>query len=312
MNIVSVTKQNAAAFSALLPNEIDIDNEKSHTLGAVEEVDGRNSAVGILNFSVTEGSDGDTDITLAVIDWLYVDPRFRRQGAAALLLDELFDILYRVNAADDESSIDGILTDIPLSDEYDSLCDFFETFGFNLGLIDLFVGNFTLNDFTEHPKLKGHKASSMGILPLSEIDPILLPMYTLKAESETGIVHDLSPDADDYEKQLSFVSLNKQGGEEYQELNGVFLVSRDASSGVLKPVYLHGVNSKLCLDLVLTSIAAAVSSKETFPPETPVEIQCVNDSSKVLLANLFPDISPGLSRRMVYDLADEDTTEVNQ
>jgi GNAT superfamily N-acetyltransferase len=282
-----------------VPGGLRITEGDMHCLGVTADADSVDYAVGILAFSLEEGIGEDTNMTMAVINWLYVSPLFRRSGAGALLLDALFDILYRVNAFESGEFIDGIICDIPLDDTYDELCAFFEVFGFGAGLVDIYSGNFILKDFSQHPKLQGKKIASDGLLPLSAVDPLLLSEYLAKAEEETDMLHSLSPDPDDYEKQLSFVSMKNR------EPDGLFLVHRSANTGILEPLYLRGANGRVCFDLVLSSIKAATAASERYPPETPVSINCVSGDSAAILADLFPDITPGLSRRMVYDLSEE-------
>jgi GNAT superfamily N-acetyltransferase len=299
MNIVVVTEQNSSAFTPLAPDGFLLTERGRRSLGVVTDVGNKPCAVGLLTFSVREGADDEGDLNLAAIDWLYVDPRFRRQGAGALLVDELFTVLYNINAAETDAGVDGIFCDIPLGDPYDALCAFFEDLDFQSGLVDLFEGHFVLQDFTGHPKFKGQKVLSKNILPLAEIEPLLLSLYITKIEKQDGISRSISPDPDDYEKQLSFAALGKQ------QLDGVFLVGRAAGDGALEPLFLHGSDGKLCGDLVLASINAGA---KIYPPETPVEVRCTTSSSSALLANFFPDIAPVLARRVLYDLAMEGDT----
>jgi GNAT superfamily N-acetyltransferase len=295
MNIVAVTAQNAAAFAPLAPAGFDFIGEGRRALGAAAEIEGVTSAVGVLHFSLTEGAGEDTSLTLAVVDWLYVDPRFRRQGAGALLLDELFDLLYRLNAGDSGVFVDGILCDISLDDEYNVLCAFFEDFDFESGLVDLYDGQFTLRDFTGHGRLTRQNIGG-HIKPLGEIPAVFLTMYLSEKDGQEDVARILSPDPLEYDRTLSFVSLTEGG------LDGAFLVRRVGASGALEPLFLNGNSGKTCGDLVCAAVRAAETS---YPPETSVTVRCLSESSATLLSNLFPGISPALVRRVLYSLGEE-------
>jgi GNAT superfamily N-acetyltransferase len=296
MDIVAITEQNADAFATLAPEGYALFGNDRHALGAVESSGDQNYAVGILNFNLQEGGSGDEDVNLAVVDWLFVDPRLRRQGVGTFLVNKVFEILYRVNASNTEQGIDGVLCDIPMDERYESLGAFLKGFGFGSGQVNLPEAYFTLRDFTEHPKLKRLKISSKNIKPLSKIEPVLLTMYLSGLEDQAALLGTLSIDADAYEKELSFVSVDAG------QLDGALLVRKSDLAGTIELLHLSGTKAKLCSELVFASIKAG---ETIYPPETPVAVRCITDQSANLLVNLFPDLTLSLVRRMTYDLAAE-------
>lgn len=302
MNVVSITQKNREAFDFLIPEGYEILGRNQHAFGVTDDFEGQNCAVGILHFYLESGSSGGEDMNLAVIDWLFVDPRFHRKKVATLLVDELLHTIHEVNAGETGEGISGMICDLPDAGEYHALGAFYKNYGFEENAVGLPDAFFSLEELITNLKSDRGVVNSKNIKPLAEIDPLLLTLYLSKMENAGELHRALSIDLLDYEGQISMVSI---GGE---ELDGVILVQKTGIAGILEPVYLSGKTKELCNDLTLSSVKAG---SKIYAPDTEVKIQGLTESTVTIVNYLFPNGTQNSVRRYAYDILRAEEVEVS-
>jgi GNAT superfamily N-acetyltransferase len=252
--------------------------------GAVWEEQNDDFAAGALVFSAETGSNGEEDLTAATIQWLYIAEDFRRKGIAEALMRELFRVL-------EDAGAEHLLCDIPMPEEYNELCAYLESWGFEVNLTDVYEAEITLKELSENP-LFAEQPAPMGFLPPAKVSPIYFRKYMTSAKEKPYVLNSLETNADYYEKNISCVQMADG------EVQGALLLKK-RPSGNLDVLYLRGAEPAAVLNMIRFSVHAASGA---YPPDTKVHIVCRMDATAAILDKLFPRLQPLLVRRAYYSV----------
>jgi GNAT superfamily N-acetyltransferase len=286
VTVINLEGPHKEAFENLIPPDIygRIAEEDRFAFGAIWEDEDDDFAAGALVFSVDTGSNGVEDLTAATIQWLYIAEDFRCKGIAEALMRELFRVLEGAGVA-------HLLCDIPVPEEYDELCAYLESWGFEVDLTDVYEAEITLKELLDHPVFAG-LPSPAGFLPPAKISPVYFRKYMANALEKPYVLDSLDINADSYEKNISCVQM--VGG----EVQGALLL-KNRPSGNLEALYLRGTDSEAVLNMIRFSVHAASRS---YPPDTKVHIVCRMAATAAILDKLFPHLRPLLVRRAYYSV----------
>lgn len=295
MIISRIDESNKAIFESLMPGELfqKLNLPSVFAIGAIAgEGEEKKQVAGVLVFSVDEGSSGEENLIVATIMWLYVTPRYRGKKAADQLMEAFWHVV-------DESGIENILCDVPMSEEYNQLCAYLESWGFQFFLIDRYELTVPLQDFLEIPAFQ--HAPSAAIKPLKQITETDLEQFLDKVQTLPGVLQELPRSLSAYDKDLSCVHVGKEG------INGALLI-QELVGGKLEVLLLRTLpkQQQRMGDLSCFGIHAAAKK---YPPETGVHIVCRVDATGEVLDKLFPDVQPLLVRRGCYDNRPQEATE---
>lgn len=133
MIISTLNDNNIAPFLNLFSEDSlsEAQSEDSQILGAIyeDEITGEETACGGLIFDIEERESPLGDFLIGVIKYIYVAEDFRRKHVGYNLLSCLLNTL-------SATGINGCMADIPMPEEYDNLCAFFQESGFTLSLTE--------------------------------------------------------------------------------------------------------------------------------------------------------------------------------
>lgn len=283
MIITTIDPKNEAVFADLIPEDLfeKMKLPSVFALGAIAEEEQRTA--GVLLFSVEEGVSGEEELIVATILWLYVAPSYRGTGAADLLMETFWDVM-------DKSEVENILCDVPMSEEYNELCAYLESWGFQFFLWDQYELTVQLQDFLELPALKGKPGA--GIKPLRMVDKADFRRFLDRVRMLPGVLQELPEISSAYEEDVSCVHMDDMG------IDGALLVQK-TSSGTLEVLLFRALsNQQQNMGMLARySLGAAV---EKYSPETPVHFVCRLEAMANVIDKMFPDASPLLVRRGCY------------
>lgn len=295
MVITSITGDAAEPFAGLLPAaELErVLDSRAYGLGAVDDSGETPCAAGVLVFSVEAGSDGEKDVVAAVLRWLYVAESQRRRGAAEALMQELFRIA-------DGSGVEHILCDVPMPAEYNELCAYLESWGFDFQLTDVFEAQATLGALRQNRAIS--EGDGSGAFPLAEVSEKAFSAFLSRLRKLPDTPTDIDGRYAFYDPVLSRTTLS--GG----ALTGLLLIHVDAQ-GALEIVLLRSLASSP--HAVGSMVASAVRAAAELPDETPLRYLCRTDADRNVTARLFPELAPLLVRRGYLFNGPEQTQEVS-
>lgn len=283
MIITTIDPKNEAVFADLIPEDLfeKMKLPSVFALGAIAEEEQRTA--GVLLFSVEEGVSGEEELIVATLLWLYVAPSYRGTGAADLLMETFWDVM-------DKSGVENILCDVPMSEEYNELCAYLESWGFQFFLWDQYELTVQLQDFLELPALKGKPGA--GIKPLRMVDKADFRRFLDRVRMLPGVLQELPEISSAYEEDVSCVHMDDMG------IDGALLVQK-TSSGTLEVLLFRALsNQQQNMGMLARySLGAAV---EKYSPETPVHFVCRLEAMANVIDKMFPDASPLLVRRGCY------------
>ena len=180
MEITGIVKENLEGFLSVITEDIVM--TENIVAGAIED----NRAVGAVAFSVMK------ETASLVLDYIYVDPDFRRKGVGSALIKEVVE---RANPI-------GVHVAFRNDDE---LIPFFEKNGFMLaedaGIYEVKITDMRSSDATNRLLGGKHTEKYVKVLDLLELQKKALDIELLKADI------DLSVSEADINKNISFVSL---------------------------------------------------------------------------------------------------------
>lgn len=282
MVISSLTAASAAPFARLLPaSELGrVLDGRAYGLAAVAGTQDAPEAAGVLVFSVEAGSDGEKDGIAGILRWLYVAEAQRRSGVGEALLREFFRIA-------DGSGIEHLLCDVPMPEEYDGLCFWLESWGFDFSLTDVYEAETTLGALLQNRAVAG--GDGAGVLPLGGISIGSFRTLLARLRELPDTPRDLDGRYEYYDPEISCVTLANGLPD------GALLVHRDAQ-GALELEVLRSM-SAVPHDFGRLVAFAAKAAARTLPPETPLRYLCRTDGARNVTAKLFPDLRPLLVRR---------------
>jgi GNAT superfamily N-acetyltransferase len=300
MNIVTISDENKEAFEPLIPDGYELLGRNQYALGAVDASGEENFAVGLLHFYLESGTSNGEEMNMAIVDWIYVDEKSRRQGYATGLLGALNEKIDYVNSSDSEDAISGIICDIPKVKDYDSLGDFLHSSGFIFTDVELPNAYFPLGEVLE--KLNKNKKTTVlynteSLRPLSEISPILLATYLSKTDDIVDIYRDTSIDILDYDGQASTVSIDSETG----ELNGAFLLKRVGIANMLETIFLYAKDKQLSNNMLVCSV---LRGNKIYGPDQIIKVPGVAEGTAKLVSFLLPDLKLDQVRRFSFDIID--------
>lgn len=282
MVITSITNSTAEPFARLLPAaELErVLDGRAYGLGAVDESGEAPCAAGVLVFTVEEGSDGEKDVVAAILRWFYVPEELRRRGAGEALMRELFRIA-------DGSGVEHLLCDIPMPAEYDGLCAYLESWGFDFTLLDVPEAETTLAALLANPAV--HSAAPGGTIPLREIGDNALAAFFGRLRALPDTPTDIDERASFYDPDISCVTLAKNA------IDGALLIHVDAQ-GAMELCLLRTLSgSPHEIGRMVSAAAHAAAAK--LPGETPLRYLCRSQTVCDVTMKLFPDLEPLLIRR---------------
>jgi GNAT superfamily N-acetyltransferase len=304
MNIVTITEENKEAFESLIPDGYELLGRNQYALGAVDDADEENFAVGLLHFYLESGTSNGEEMNMAIVDWIYVDAKYRRQGYAAGLLGALNEKIDYVNASDSEDGISGIICDIPKVKDYDSLGDFLHSSGFISADVELPNAYFPLGEVLEKLNKNSKNVVPDNLKPLADISPVLLAAYLSKIDEIVDIYRDTSIDILDYDGQASTVSIDSETG----EIDGAFLLKRVGIANMLETIFLYSKDKQLSNDMLVCSV---LRGSKIYGPDQIIKVPGVAEGTAKLVSFLLPDLKLDIVRRFSFDIIDNDNENEN-
>jgi hypothetical protein len=184
-----------------------------------------------------------------------------------------------------------LLCDIPVPEEYDELCAYLESWGFEVDLTDVYEAEISLKELTDNPLFAGQPVSA-GVLPLAKVSPVHFRKYVANAKKKPYVLDSLDTDADSYEKNISCVQMVAG------EIQGALLLKK-RPAGNPEALYLRGTDSAAVLNMLRFSVHAA---SPVYPQDTKVHIVCRMPATAAVLDRLFPGLRPLLVRRAYYSV----------
>lgn len=288
MVITSIVNENKEVFLNLMPENISAEMNQPgwFALGALCPQNETQYAAGVLIFSVEEGSNGEEDLTAAVIQWLYVAIDFRRKSAAESMMRELFQILEQAN-------IEHLLCDVPMPAEYNELCAYLESWGFEVSLTDVYETTVTVGELAEHPMIKNSVAGG-NVLPLAKVPDNEFKDYINKAKKFPRTLTFLSMEATYYDQEVSCFYLPDGS------IQGALLIKQKPIDN-LEVVFMRASKNILpaMVNMLLFSVKAA---SKKYSLDTPVHIICRSSPAASAIDKLFPKLKPILVRRAYYSI----------
>ena len=258
-------------------------------MGYVAEADEGSYPCGVLVFSVDSGSNGEENLIAAQIHWFYVAKKQRKQGVAEELLRELFRIM-------EESNVEHILCDIPMSDEYNELCSYLESWGFVISLTDKYEADIPLGDVAKFDKNR-NTINYQNIKPLSCFSNSQLTKFFNRMNNSTFDADHFSKKITDYNTQVSCAYVNNG------VIDGLLLICGRGEMLEVKLFYSTKNVKQSMLQMFSYSLAEA---RKKYPDETTVHVAVLSSPSANLVSKMFPELSPRLVRRAYYSVFDFD------
>lgn len=285
--ILTITKENSAAFENLVPPELlyPPDTPGRYCLGALRQDGEGSTAAGVLVFEVVEDAGTGVPVTAAVIRWLYVAQESRRLGMADALMEELYRVL---NAA----GVGYVRCDVPFPEEYNLLCAFLESWGLTFGLTDSYEITAALCRFASHPSF-GQKPQTAFVRRVGDLEDALWRTVVGKAEKCEGRPPELATDKEAYDNDVSCAWVDGR------MVTALFLVRRDGG-GRLIPVLLRNFGEGGAQSIYALLCFAMHTAMEKYGPDVPVHVECLTKEAADLIAYFFPGAQPPLVRRGVY------------
>ena len=265
-----INASNRVAFQAVLSPEsfASLSQPNAIAIGVVlEDIDytyNTGMAVGAL---VAEMGD-DIELT-----WLYVDLEYRHLGVGRMMLTSLVD---SVRAVDPASRVFSLL---PNAESSAAVADFLSTHGFVLES-PAEAAVYTVDAGTIHDLVKRHRADMQGVLPLQKLPELYLRMLATDTDMDFRTVN-LPFNRDDY--MLCSTCVVRDG-----TVRGLFLFQPGTNGN---PALMYSwAKSKNDLAGMLAASSRAIMV--LYPPETPVELSTMSDTSRNLAALLGGDKDP--------------------
>ena len=302
--VIWVKENDMEAFLPLIPEEMR-DRVKSgewFCLGALAEdreaaetSDDERLAVGVLLFSSEDGiSYGDERSSMIELHWLYVAEKYRMEGIANELMQELSDIL-------EDNPAEGIICDIPLGSEYDLAEDFFESWGFNFEVTELQEMTITKEDcrreISPHNKEEALRMASgpsrpIDLIPVSELskDEFKRVVREMKQMETSGYYDWISEERDDYAGDMSYAIVHEN------KVSSMALFERLPNDD-LHLVMLGTLSQRGAKELLELLRYTAGYYYLNYPEEAKVRFSLGIERSRNLAVHLFPDKEPVQVRR---------------
>lgn len=254
-------------------------------LGAILDKQDDKYSAGVLIFDVDEGTNGEENLTVAVIKWFYVAEEFRKNGVSDELMKEFFRVM-------DDAGIEHIICDVPMPEEYDFLCAYLEEWGFEFTLANIYEVTAELGEILEKPVFSGSKASSKTIA-LKEVPALSFRQFIGNMKKRHDVLNIITANVSDYDSDVSCVYMNGSSVE------GAMLI-KAYNSGELELLFMRAISNaqKVMADLLLFSAHAAAKK---YSPETTVHIICRIEAAAGVIQKLFPDRQPLLVRRAYFN-----------
>ena len=316
MHIVTVTEKNRKWFENMIAEEFlePLDKEGHFVLGAIGEDEKGKYAAGVLSFAVEEGNDGEEEVIVGVLKWLYVAKEFRNRGAADALMEEFFRLL----AA---AGVEAALCDVPMDASYLDLIWYLDGWGFVFQPVERYEVRIPLKRLQKIPGLWG-KASSR-VVPLQAVPEKLLQEGLEKAEELRFIAPDLEEQLKYCDRELSCMVLENripgeraamERGQESRESKeraakdqvpvGLTVICPVASD-VLELVYMRTFSNepKYMGEMIHFLTGRA---KEKYGLETEIRIVCRSKTTAKVIDNLLPETQPLLVMRGVCPTTEEE------
>lgn len=291
MLITAISEKNVSAFRHLISPEVRtlLFSEGVFALGAICEEKGEKLAAGVLIFSVDEGESGDEILMAAVIRWLFVSEEMRQKGVADRLMAEL---IHAVGLG----GVEHIICDLPVPEEYDALCGYLESLGFEFSLAELPVLDTTLEALLSLPALQKAPLSD-ACEPLLAIDSARFARLINKIRKLPAVSERLSVKKEYYDGSISCVCSDDKGA---------MLLTSDPELG-LELLYMGAFDQaqRRMGEMAAFSVNAA---RGKYSPDTPLRISCRTEAGAATVARLFAGAQPRLVRRgymSIYDFLKE-------
>ena len=287
MIITTIVNENKVLFEKMVPSKIfeQVNSQGHMGLGAILDKHDGKYAAGVLIFHVDEGTNGEENLTAAIIKWFYVAEEFRKNGVADALMKEFFRVM-------DEAGIEHIICDVPMPGEYDFLCAYLEEWGFEFTLTNIYELEAQLGEILEKPVFSGPKASAKTIA-LKEVPAVSFRQFIGNMKKRNDVLNIITANVSDYDLDISCVYMNGSSVE------GAMLI-KAYNCGELELLFMRAISNakKVMSDLLLFSAHAAAKK---YPSETTVHIVCRIEAAAGVIQKLFPDRQPILVRRGYFN-----------
>ena len=191
-----ITAKNVELFKTVLPPDLmeDIACGRRSAIGAIRSEKHKLYGVGVVAFYTDKVSTYDKGVLF--IDWLYVDPNFRRKGISHFLIGELMAFMA-------DLGIENVAATFPAKNSYNYLIGYILgswSFEFGTGLnMDVVI---KMGDIKHHNKIDAYQK---GSIPLSKLDDAAckkLIRSSFKKYKYSGFLSEVPKDYID--RELSF------------------------------------------------------------------------------------------------------------
>lgn len=273
--VYTLTKKSAESFKKLIaPEEYEhIGEGNVYTLGSVRWRDGKETAAGVLIFSVFSPEDA-SDEPVAKIDWPFVAEEFRGTHAADDLMAAMYDVI-------NKSGIEAVTCEVPMKNMLPAMvCDFLSAWHIFFSLEPFEEFSSTVGEIAENEKLSGDITESVKVGSLKKMGAdnfVKTVCAIMRAKGDKKYVLDNAASLD---PELSLIAVSPSGKK-------AFLLIDHTPSGMLKVRAMGGdsASQKIFLDLIKYAVKR---SHEVYEPQTQVFAHISSDSSAKLFDHLFP------------------------
>ena len=287
--LVMVTPENRMNFIELAPpNELVRIGADPDYYGIGYTDDENSFPDGVLLFKMeSEYDDEDAEHVIADIRFFFVKEESRDMYVGTFLFSKLIEIL-------EDAGAEAIRADVPLGEEYNTVCYVLEKYGFKFSFSENFMFEKTLDEFSGFPFVKAGTGKAVYLKEVRQTQ--LREWLESKGFGEENKEIEISEKIDDYDNDVSTALV------ENDMVTGVFLIKKDYD-GTLCTVLLRGDENSGGEGIKAMLAKAYRGACEKYAPGTVLRVQLHGEKGCALAAFLFPDLEPRITRRGYFYLS---------
>ncbi len=293
--VIWVSKKEMDNFLPLVPGEMkrDVESGRFFCLGAVSEED--NAAVGVLIFSQGGRIQVNGEPTVMIeVHWIYVLEKYRQQGFANKMMEELAEALW-------DNPASGIVVDVPFGPEYDLAEAFFSSWGFVFQVADngqMIITKDTCRhemdnlDEEKAAKLKGGQKKTNGLISVIDLPDIVFTeaIREMRHIEKSGIFDELPENKTYYYPEMSIAAVDNG------HVTSMALFEHTMTNE-LTLVMLKSILASPGKELFLVLRTVFSKYYQSCPEEMTVRLPLKKVESRKLASRLFPDVDTVIVRR---------------
>lgn len=276
---MNVTYKDRDYIAHLVPEslleELKAPGQHAMAMGITTE-SGENEIIGAVTLFVDSNSN---DEIIMNIRWFYIQPEYRGQGYGRELYNKICELAV-------ENNVKTIKISYPNIEETQGLNYVFYEMDYDFaknGIVELYTN---LGEIMEQSTIYGKLKANNGAIPLSEITDTILRKYVNNLEYERRHVSDylLPVRVEDYEKDLSYVVLNKN-----EDIIAALLIRH--VNDALEPIIFHASDEKNIIALFNVLGNCISSAKEKYGKDKSVRIRSTAITKWDKISKLLPELN---------------------